>query len=90
MEEYRPASLVISVAGRDKGKMFIITGRIDEDYVYISDGKMRRAEKPKKKKIKHLRLIEEEIEFIARRMSENNKVTNSELRKTINNYIENT
>jgi len=88
MEEFKPASLVMSVAGRDKGKMFIIIGRIDENYVYISDGRMRRAEKPKKKKIKHLRIIETEIEFIAKRIEENGRVTNSELRKTIGNYIE--
>ena len=42
-----------SLAGRDKGRKFVIVGVLDDEHVYIADGKMR---KPKKKKLKHLRV----------------------------------
>lgn len=45
-----------SLAGRDKGRVFVIVGVLDEEHVYIADGKMRKIEKPKKKKLKHLRV----------------------------------
>ncbi|NMA06645.1 MAG: RNA-binding protein, partial [Ruminococcaceae bacterium] len=46
---------VISKKGRDKGRVFIVTGYSD-DYVLIADGKLRKVEKPKKKNKKHLQL----------------------------------
>jgi ribosomal protein L14E/L6E/L27E len=46
--------VVYSKSGRDKDRVFIILGIINNDYVYISDGDLRPVEKPKKKKIKHL------------------------------------
>ena len=45
-----------SLAGRDKGRRFVIVGVLDDEHVYIADGKMRRIEKPKKKKLKHLKV----------------------------------
>lgn len=57
MENIAPGQVVISKAGRDKGRKFIILKKIDRDYVYIADGCLRKVEKPKKKKIKHLKIV---------------------------------
>ena len=46
-------SVVRSKAGHDKGDLFLVVDMSD-GYAYVSDGKLRRVEKPKKKKIKHL------------------------------------
>ncbi|MDD6799586.1 MAG: RNA-binding protein [Firmicutes bacterium] len=46
-------SAVKSKAGRDKGRYFIVTA-VSEDYVWLSDGMLRKLEKPKKKKKKHV------------------------------------
>ena len=46
-------SVVISKAGHDKGEFFL-TVALDGDTAYVSDGKLRKIEKPKKKNIKHL------------------------------------
>ena len=46
--------IVISSQGRDKGAFMIIVG-VEPSYVYLADGKLRKAEKPKKKKIGHCR-----------------------------------
>ena len=50
--------IALSLRGRDAGNYFIITEIVDRDYVMIADGKVRRVEKPKKKKLKHLRIDE--------------------------------
>lgn len=46
--------LVKSIAGRDMGEYFLVYQIVDDNYVYIVDGKIRKLEKPKLKKIKHL------------------------------------
>ena len=46
-------SIVRAKAGRDKDKFFVVL-RTDGEYAYISDGRRRKAEKPKKKKLIHL------------------------------------
>lgn len=75
--------VVYSKAGRDGGKIFIITGLIDAKYAYISDGDLRRVENPKKKKIKHLIITKDVIDTIAQKISTDNKVTNAEIRKAL-------
>lgn len=50
--------IAYSKAGRDKGNIFLIVGILDEEYVYISDGEIRKFHKPKKKKLKHLNIID--------------------------------
>ena len=46
--------LVRASCGRDEGKYFFIIKLVDESFVLISDGKSRKLDKPKLKKIKHL------------------------------------
>lgn len=75
--------VVYSKAGRDVGKIFIITALIDANYVYISDGNLRRVEKPKKKKIKHLVITKNIIDSIAQKISTDIRITNAEIRKAL-------
>ena len=48
-------SVAMSAAGRDSGRAFVVLGEADNDYVLIADGKLRKLEKPKKKKRRHLK-----------------------------------
>lgn len=75
--------LVYSKAGRDAGKKFIIVEIIDELYVAVSDGSLRRLEKPKKKKIKHLELTGKIVTPLSEKFRDKLKVTNSEIRKAL-------
>lgn len=75
--------VVYSKAGRDSGKKFIILKVEDDSYVWICDGDLRRIEKPKKKKIKHLELTGVVIDLIREKLENGQKVTNSEIRKTL-------
>lgn len=74
---------VKSKAGRDKDRIFIITDIVDDLFVLVADGDLRKIEKPKKKKIKHLskyNLVSDEVE---QRSTEGKKITNLVLRREI-------
>lgn len=73
--------VVHSKAGRDKDKYFIIIGIIDDMFVYISDGDLRKIDKPKKKKLKHLVLTNIVAEDIRLDILLENKISNSKIRK---------
>ena len=61
-------SIVTSLCGRDA------------DYVYIADGRLRRVESPKRKKIKHISVLARTDEAGGARMDVEN-VTNKSLRE---------
>ncbi len=42
-----------SLAGHDKGCLYVIMG-LDNEYVYLSDGRLRPVEKQKKKRFRHI------------------------------------
>lgn len=50
--------LVTSIAGHDFGNPYVII-QIDNEYVYLVDGKIRTLERPKKKKMKHVNKMEQ-------------------------------
>lgn len=78
--------IVYSKAGRDAGQAFILVGIVDEAYVLISDGDLRRIEKPKKKKVKHLEWKDEIIEALNEKFMKSVKVSNAEIRKALEFY----
>ncbi len=75
--------LVLSTAGRDKDRIFMILDIIDKQYVYIVDGDLHTKEKPKKKKLKHLKLYPEVLSAIADKLKEGKKVFDAEIRSAI-------
>lgn len=80
--------IVLSKCGRDKKKYFFVV-REDEskEYVFIADGDLRKIEKPKKKKLKHLAPLCID-ETIKEKLQIGSKITNAELEKQLKNYIE--
>ena len=74
---------VKSKAGRDKDRIFIIIEIVDEVYVKIVDGDLRRVESPKRKKIKHLAKMNDVSDDIQLKLKDNRKVTNQMVRREI-------
>lgn len=72
-----------SIAGRDKGRLFIIVSIVDEQYVTIADGDLRILERPKKKKLRHLKLRPETLKPIADKLSSGLKVFDAEIRSAL-------
>jgi ribosomal protein L14E/L6E/L27E len=79
--------IVNSKAGRDADRFFIIVKIIDETYVLISDGDLRKIEKPKRKKLKHLTLTGVAIDSLNEKLVNKLKVTNAEIRKMMSLYV---
>ena len=80
--EIKVGSVVRSKAGRDKGDFFIVLA-MEDNFVYMANGELRKVDQPKKKKLKHLQGTEQVSEFITNKLSQGNKVTNSEVRKAL-------
>ena len=75
--------IAVSKAGRDTGRVFVIMQVIDTHYVYIVDGDLRKLDRPKKKKLKHLKLTENVLSSIEQKLTEKTKVFDAEIRSAI-------
>lgn len=80
--------IVRSKAGRDKGELMIILSN-NEDYAYVANGNLRRVDRPKKKKLKHLQLTGFVSEQIASRLEAGDAVENHQVRKALAEYSQN-
>ena len=81
------SDIVKSIAGRDKGKFFFVLDT-EGEFLMLADGKTRRLESPKRKKRKHTAFVERSDCRIAEQIRSEEKVTNSELRRTLAAYGE--
>jgi len=86
LREYRmnikKSNIVRAIAGRDMGKCFFVT-ETNGEYAMIADGGTRKLEKPKRKKLKHLRLENSSESRTAIKIQCGVKVSNSELRRAL-------
>lgn len=78
-----PAELVVGLKGRDAGRYFAVIEIIDRDYILICDGKTRKTDKPKKKKIKHVKALGFMLDSVKDKLETNKKISNSDVRKAI-------
>ncbi len=75
--------VVKSKAGRDKGRVFLIYDIIDDQYVFVVDGDLRKLDSPKKKKIKHLIVFNTVIPEFKEKVENRVKINNSYIRKIL-------
>ena len=81
--------IVYSKAGRDKDKYFIIVGTLNETFVYISDGELRKLERPKKKKIKHLIFTDKICDEVKDIILKGKRLNDATVRKALSQKIAN-
>ena len=74
-----------SKAGHDKEEIFIIINK-EEEYVYLVDGKSRILDKPKKKKIKHIQVINQIDEELQRKLETNLILRDEDIKRAIKSY----
>lgn len=72
---------VRSKSGRDSGKYYVIIDSHNE-YVYLVDGIIRTLDNPKKKKIKHILMLENFNPLLIKAIK-NNNVKNEEIKRAI-------
>ena len=77
VNEIRTGGIVKSLAGRDKGRLYMIVGR-EGDVLLLADGKYRPAESPKRKNRSHGYLLPvffpEIAENLAQGKNENSRI----------------
>ena len=80
--EIHKSDIVLSLAGHDKGMLFFV---IDTDGVYVSlvNGKERKLETPRRKKLRHVRLVLRPDSSVAVKIRSGDRVLNSELRREL-------
>ena len=86
MKNQRPIAagcVVRSKAGRDEGRYFIVLSLEGEEFAYVADGKLRKVEKPKKKKRMHLRALPELYSSIAGTITDGSMPSNAEVRRCL-------
>ena len=63
MADLKPGQLVRSLAGRDKGKHYLVLKELDGKYVLLVNGRRRPLNRPKKKNKAHLQHYERGANF---------------------------
>lgn len=85
---FSAGDIVLSKAGRDKNKHFIVLEVIDDNFVLVADGDLRRVDNPKRKKCKHLENTGNKSEYIKDKLGEGVRVTNPDMKKELAAYNE--
>ncbi|MDD3164881.1 MAG: KOW domain-containing RNA-binding protein [Oscillospiraceae bacterium] len=80
-----PADIVMSTAGRDQEHLFYVL-EVQDDYVLYADGRGRKMESPKRKKIKHIKQVARVDTRVAEKLRKGEKVLNSELRRDLADF----
>ena len=77
-----PGDVVRSVAGHDRNELFLVL-REEEDFVWLTDGKRRKIETPKKKRRKHVVSAGVWTHPVAGRIQNGEPVLDSEVRRAL-------
>ena len=76
------AQIVRSLAGHDKGELFCVMDT-DGEFLLLADGKHRKVESPKRKRVKHVASAGECRHPTIEKLRAGNPVGNQELRRAI-------
>ena len=52
-----PGGIVLSTQGRDEGRYYLIKEVLPDGYIYVCDGNYKKLASPKKKSLKHKKII---------------------------------
>ena len=78
----------ISKAGHDKTQIYVITA-VEGDFAYLCDGRLKPLEKPKKKRVKHIQLVNDQVSReLLERLESGACVRNEEIKYAIKTYLE--
>ncbi|MCL6450381.1 MAG: KOW domain-containing RNA-binding protein [Acetobacteraceae bacterium] len=81
--EVRVGQVVKSLAGRDRDRYFLVLSVVDERHVLVTDGDLRRVDRPKRKNVRHLEPAPQVAEAVAAALARGEKVQDSEVRSAL-------
>ena len=82
---YTKGQVVYSKCGRDKNRPFIIYD-LDDTFLYLVDGDLRKLEKPKKKKKIHVQIVNKIDYDIKQKLENNLYILNADIKKALAKY----
>lgn len=80
--EFQRAQIVRSLAGRDSGDCFCVVD-VEAGYLLLADGKRRRVNAPKRKKVKHIQNLGDFGHPTMEKLRQGGGVTNNEIRRAL-------
>lgn len=83
--EYQSGQVVYSKSGHDKGDTLMVLF-VEGAYVYLADGKRRKIEKPKRKKMIHVQPTGYVDMVLADKLAEGAYVLDADIAKAIKKY----
>lgn len=79
---FQQGDIVRSVAGHDKGTLYFVVNRY-EDFVSLVNGKQKKLNSPKSKRIKHVVSVGVWTNPVTERLKNGGSVLDSEIRRTL-------
>ena len=76
----RAGNIVFALAGKEKGGIYVVV-KIEDKFVYLADGKRLKADKPKKKSLKHVKMFDKGID--ESEVLDKNERVNAKFRKVL-------
>ena len=73
--------VVLSKAGRDKDHYYVIVNKVNDDYCLLSNGSTKTTQMPKKKKLKHLIVLEDVNDEIKASILSNDRGTDLKIKR---------
>ena len=81
-DNFNISDVVVSTAGHDQGELFYVIS-MDDQFLYLANGKDRTLDKPKRKKRKHVQKVLRSETRVVEKLIRGDKVLNSELRRDL-------
>lgn len=75
-----------SLAGHDTSTVYVIIDA-DAEYVYLSDGKLKTVDAPKKKKYKHVQIINKKDSEIELKHNKHINLIDEDIKRAIKIYL---
>lgn len=82
MQTIHPYQIVLSLAGHDEGKLFVVL-ETDGEFLLLADGKGRKLETPKRKRVKHVRCVGTSAHPAVQKLHRGEPITNKQLRNAL-------
>ena len=83
MQNVTEGLIVRTIKGHDRNEIFAII-IVKDDFVYLSNGKNKPLENPKKKNVKHIIKVGDNKQI--KELIDNNKLNNSHIIKILKDY----
>ena len=84
-KEAVPGGICVSTQGRDEGRYYLIKEVLPNGFILVCDGNYKKLASPKKKSLKHVKLLPETAEAIAEKFSYGGMVFDSEVYSALKN-----